>query len=110
MANQIYAVPIRVLWFESSGLAASNQEIVERARNFRKRAIESFCAVVSVKGVRAFHYYTIEKVPSRLSTPLREYSTTNPDTVLAFISENNLPSLPRREDLKWLRKKGIKKE
>ncbi len=37
---------------------------------------------------------------------LREYSKTNPAAVIEFISENNLPSLTRREGLKWLRKKG----
>ncbi len=38
---------------------------------------------------------------------LREYSKTNPEAVIQFISENDLPSLTQREGLKWLRKKGV---
>jgi 3-methyladenine DNA glycosylase AlkD len=37
---------------------------------------------------------------------LREYSKTDPETVIAFIENNPLPALTRREGLKWVRRKS----
>jgi len=37
---------------------------------------------------------------------LREYSKTDPDAVKAFVEMERLPSLSRREALKWMKSKG----
>ncbi|MEM8908748.1 MAG: DNA alkylation repair protein, partial [Bacteroidota bacterium] len=37
---------------------------------------------------------------------LRDYSKVNPQAVIDFVADHNLPALTKREGLRWLKKKG----
>lgn len=93
--------PVTERWMASGNIWLQRSAIIFQRLYRKKTDVQLlFDYILRVKGSKEFF------LQKGAAWALREYSKTDAQAVVDFISQHDLPPLTKREGLKWLRKKA----